>query len=280
MCPPPHAPWDLGRPASRQKPKSAHPVRLPMAAPHTPGHVAWVTGGSRGIGRACALRLGREGYHVAVGCVQDEASAKDVVEELQKMDRRGLVVQGDMGDGDTVARLAHKIKHELGEVSVLVASHGIYDRRNVPELDESAWDRTIDVNLTGVYLAARAVLPGMMRDRWGRIVFLGSVRGRTGSAHGAHYAAAKSALMGLARSLALESGADGVTVNVVSPGMIDTAMIADDTPEKRRQREQSVPRGRVGTPDDIAGAVAFLASDDADYITGTELRVDGGYAMG
>lgn len=242
--------------------------------------MAWVTGGSRGIGRACALRLGRMGYHVAVGCVHNEEAAREVVSELEAMDRRGLVVRGDMCDETTVSRLAHTIKHELGEVSVLVASHGVYDRRNVQDMDEAVWSRTIDVNLTGVYLACRAVLPAMRLDRFGRIVLMGSVRARTGSAHGAHYAAAKAALVGLARSISLEAARDGVTANVVAPGMIDTDLLASDTPEKRREREQTVPAGRVGTPEDIAAAVAYLSSTESGYVTGTELRVDGGYGMG
>lgn len=251
-----------------------------MAQNEGSGHVAWVTGGSRGIGRACALRLAEMGYHVAVGCVKNETAAGEVVAEIERKDRRGLVVAGDMGDGPTVARLHQKIKHGLGEVSALVASHGVYDRRTVSELDETAWRRTIDVNLTGVYLAARAVLPAMRQERWGRLVFLGSVRARTGSAHGAHYSAAKAGLFGLARSLAAETSADGVTVNLISPGMIATDMLAGDTPEKRRERESKVPVGRIGQDEDIAGAMAYLVSKDADYVTGTELRVDGGYAMG
>lgn len=217
---------------------------------------------------------------MAVGCVQDTQAAQEAVEALERNDRRGLVVQGDMGDPAVVKRLHQKIKHELGEVSVLVASHGIYDRRNLHDLDESAWQRTIDVNLTGVYLACRAVLPAMRLDRFGRIVLMGSVRARTGSAHGAHYAAAKAALVGLARSISLEAARDGVTANVVAPGMIDTDLLASDTPEKRREREQTVPAGRVGTPEDIAAAVAYLSSTESGYVTGTELRVDGGYGMG
>jgi 3-oxoacyl-[acyl-carrier protein] reductase len=244
------------------------------------GRVAWVTGGSRGIGRACALRLADAGYHVAIGCHTRTDAAQEVQEALEEKDRHGLIVQGDMGDGATVERLHQKIKHELGEVSVLVASHGIYDRRSVHELDESAWRRTLDVNLTGAYLASRLVLPAMRQDRYGRIILLGSVRARTGSAHGAHYAAAKAALLGLVRSITLEGAGDGVTANVIAPGMIDTDILASDTPEKRRERERSVPVGRVGIPEDIAAAVEYLVSEGASYVTGTELRVDGGYAMG
>lgn len=245
-----------------------------------PPRVAWVTGGSRGIGRAVCLRLAEAGYDVAVGCHKQGPQAQSVVDSLSKLGSRGHVAQGDMGGPETVSRLHEEIESLLGPVTALVASHGIYDRRSVDELDVGAWRRTLEVNLTGVYLAARAVLPAMQRQKHGRIVLMGSVRGRTGSAHGAHYAAAKAGLLGLTRSLAQEAAADGVTVNLVAPGMIDTDILSGDTPEKRQKREATVPVGRVGQPEEVAHAVGYLVSDEASYVTGTELRVDGGYAMG
>ncbi len=245
-----------------------------------PTRVAWVTGGSRGIGRAVCMRLAQAGYDVAIGCHEQTKRARSVADEIAVLGRQSHVSQGDMGEPETVARLHEEIESELGPVDALVASHGVYDRRSVKELDVDAWRRTLEVNLTGVYVAARAVLPAMQRQKRGRIVVLGSVRGRTGSAHGAHYAAAKAGLLGLTRSLAQEAAQDGVTVNLVAPGMIDTDILAGDTPEKRQKREATIPAGRVGQPEEIAHAVAYLVSDEAAYVNGSELRVDGGYAMG
>lgn len=246
----------------------------------TSSRIAWVTGGSRGIGRATALRLARDGHDIAVGYHENVDAANEVVHAIEETGRRAIAVPGDLADLEQAESAHRTVVNALGAPNIVVASHGIYTRGPFGELDPATWQRTIDVNLTGAYHATRLALPKMRDTRWGRLVYLGSILGRIGSEHGAHYAATKAALIALARSIAKECARDGVTANVVSPGAIETDILAGDTPEKRNERERTIPVGRVGQPEEIAAAIAYLVSEEAGYVTGTELRVDGGFMMG
>lgn len=246
----------------------------------TDARIAWVTGASRGIGRATALRLAWDGHDIAIGYNEDDKAANALVEEVETHGRRACAVQADMADHESVGVAYAHIAKVLGTPDILVASHGIYTRTPLEELEALTWRRTLEVNLDGAFYATQAALPAMRKAQFGRIVYLGSILGRTGSSQGAHYAASKAALLGLARSVARETARDGITVNVVAPSMIDTDILANDTPEKRRQREANVPVGRIGTPKECAAAIAYLVSDEAGYVTGTEMRLDGGFQMG
>lgn len=244
------------------------------------GRVAWVTGGSRGIGAACSVRLARMGHAVAVGFHENQLEADKTVAAVEDAGSRAIAVGGDMSDPSAVTRALDLIETELGSVSALVASHGIYERKDFSELTLEAWRRTIQVDLDGCFLTTKAVIPAMQQAKWGRIVYMGSILGRIGTDHGADYATAKAGLHGLSRSVAKEYAADGITVNVVAPSMIETDMLAGDSKQKRAERRRKVPVGRIGGPEECAAAVAYLVSDDAGYVTGTELRVDGGFQMG
>lgn len=242
--------------------------------------VAWITGGARGIGRATALRLAAGGHDIAIGYHTQRAEAEKVRDEVERLGRRAHLSQGDLSDPAIVTEAHRQIIDALGPVDILVASHGIYTRTPLQELDLATWQRTLDVNLTGAFLVTQAVLPSMRERGKGRIVYLGSILGRIGSTQGAHYAATKAGLMALCRSVAQDIARHGVTVNLVAPSMIDTDLLASDTAEKRKGREATVPLGRIGTPDEVAAAIAYLVSEEAGYVTGTELRVDGGFQMG
>ncbi|MBW3581969.1 MAG: 3-oxoacyl-ACP reductase FabG [Euryarchaeota archaeon] len=240
--------------------------------------IAWVTGASHGIGRAIALRLGRDGLAVAVGYHKGEDAAEEVVAEITSAGGKALAVGGDLGTEKGVEGAHKKVVEGLGPVSVLVANHGAYRRTTFDELGLDEWQRGLSINLTGPFLLTRRVLPTMREQGWGRLVYTGSIRGRTGSSHGAHYAAAKAALVGLARSVANEAGADAVTANVVAPGMIDTRVLAGWDEEKREARANDVPLKRLGRPEDVAGVVAWLASEDASYVSGAVVPVDGAWS--
>lgn len=254
---------------------NAYPVRL--FPPCMTRRIAWVTGASHGIGRAIALRLARDGLAVAVGYHEGEDAAQKVVSEIVSSGGKALAVGGDLGTEEGVEKAHEQVVDGLGPVSVLVANHGAYRRTSFDELDLDEWQRGISINLSGPFLLTRRVLPAMRDQGWGRLVYTGSIRGRTGSSHGAHYAAAKAALVGLARSVANEAGAHAVTANVVAPGMIDTRILADWDEEKRAARAADVPLKRLGTPEDVAGVVSWLASDDASYVSGAVIPVDGAW---
>ncbi len=244
--------------------------------------VVLVTGGARGIGLATARAFAAEGARVAITYrttpPPDDQLADDQVADEQA---KGLLcIPCDQNDAAQVDEAFARVEAELGPVEVLVANAGITDDMLVLRMSDDAFARVVDTNLVGGFRVARRAVQKMMRARWGRIVFVGSVVGTTGQAGQANYAASKAGLVGLARSLAREFASRGITVNVVAPGPIGTDMLAALDDDRRQLIAAAVPLGRLGDPDEVAATVRFLASDQAGYITGAVIPVDGGLAMG
>ena len=231
-----------------------------------------VTGGNRGIGLACARTFAEQGDRVAVTC--RGAAPPEVLEA-------GLLpVACDITDADRVEAAFARVEEELGAVEVLVSNAGITRDSLVLRMSDDDFTDVLEANLTGGFRVARRAVKGMMRARWGRIVFVSSIAGRIGQAGQANYAASKAGLVGLGRSFAKEFASRGVTVNVVAPGPIATDMLSALPEDQLDAYAAAVPLGRLGRPEEIAAAVRFLASDEAGYITGAVLPVDGGLFMG
>lgn len=187
-----------------------------------------------------------------------------------------MLLQADVGDPSAVVTMVDDAARELGGLDVLVNNAGVYERASLDEVGPAEWDRTIAVNLTATYLATRAAVPHMRRRGGGRVINVSSQVAFMGTDHGAHYAAAKAGVVGLTRALARELAKDRITVNAVAPGAIETAILAGDTPERRAKRVREIPLGRVGTPEEIAATISFLASDDASWMTGVTIHANGG----
>ncbi|TSD95342.1 SDR family oxidoreductase [Skermania sp. ID1734] len=228
-----------------------------------------VTGGNRGIGLAVAQRLAADGHKVAV--THRGSGAPD-----------GLFgVQCDVTDSEAVDRAFSEVEAHQGPVEVVVANAGIVDNTLLMRMSEDQFTRVLDANLTGAYRVAKRANRGMLRARWGRIIFLGSVVGQMGAPGQINYAAAKAGLVGMARAITREIGSRNITANVVAPGLIDTDMTRDEmTEEMREMALKVIPAGRMGHAEEVAAAISFLASDDANYITGAVIPVDGGMGMG
>jgi 3-oxoacyl-[acyl-carrier protein] reductase len=233
-----------------------------------PSRVVLVTGGSRGIGQGIAERLVKAGHRVAATYRSGEVPPGV------------LGVQCDVTDPDQVDMAFSQVESALGNVEVLVANAGITRDALLMRMSDEDWDQVIATNLTGAFRVARRAARPMIRVRFGRIIFMSSVVGQMGSAGQVNYAAAKSGLLGMARSLARELGSRGVTTNVVAPGFIETDMTAELSDDLVKKYAEQIPLGRFGSVDDIAGTVEFLAGDAAGYITGALIPVDGGLGMG
>ena len=244
------------------------------------GRVALVTGGSRGIGRAACLALAARGAAVLVHYHASQAAADEVVAAIQAQGRRAAAVGADLLAPDAGARLVAAASDRLGPVDILVNNAGEFSRAAADGMPDALWERALALNLTAPFRCARACIPSMRERGWGRIVNVSSQAAYAGSANHAHYAAAKAGLLGFSFSLAKELGPSGITVNVVMPGRIATDMLAGDLPARREEWLRQTPLGRLGTPDEVAAAIAFLASGDAGYITGAVLQVGGGLVMG
>jgi len=241
--------------------------------------VALITGSSRGIGRAIAAELSREGYAVCINYVENRRAAEALAEEIHSCGGRAIAVQADVADRRAVEQMAAVTERELGSVSLLVNNAGISRQGLFQEMDDTTWERMFAVNVTGARNAIQAVLPRMLRKKAGCIINISSMWGLRGASCEVAYACTKAALVGLTRSLALELAPSGIRVNAVAPGCIETDMVHALGPETRAMLVEETPLGRLGTPEDIAGAVAFLASDRASFLTGQVLTADGGFTV-
>ncbi|MFY9488671.1 MAG: 3-oxoacyl-ACP reductase FabG [Solirubrobacterales bacterium] len=234
--------------------------------------VAMVTGASRGIGRAIALRLARDGHDVAITYSNDADGAAETVRLIEAEGARCISVRADVRDVAAVSAAFDQVADQLGTVGVLVNNAGVRHDGLALRLTDEQWNATIDANLTGAFNCSRAALRPMVSARHGRIVMISSVSGIHGNPGQVAYGASKAGLIGMAKTLAKEYARKKITVNVVAPGPVETAM----TEGLVEKIAESVPLGRAGTPEEVAAAVSFLTSDDAAYITGTVLPVDGG----
>jgi 3-oxoacyl-[acyl-carrier protein] reductase len=236
-----------------------------------PEGCALVTGSSRGIGAATALMLAADGWPVRVNYRADEAGAKAVVAQIQEAGGTATLWQGDIADADDIARMVEP--GDDGPVLVLVNNAGVRMDNLSPQIEDEQWQTVIDVNLTATFRATRAVLPKMMRARFGRIVNVASVAGIRANPGQANYSASKAGVIGFTRTVAAEVARRGVTVNAVAPGLIETAFTED---VMEGEMAKAIPARRVGTPEEVAACIRFLASEQASYVTGTTLTVDGG----
>ena len=246
------------------------------------GEVAWVTGSSTGIGRAVAMGLAEQGCRVVVHYNRSEDEARGVVEEISSSGGEATLVGGDVADAGKVKRMVGEIEDSYGRLDILVNNAGsLVERRTLEEMSEDLWQRVMDVNLKSVYLCSQAVLPMMKRQGKGRIINMTSVAARNGGARGSvAYATAKGGVSTLTRAMAKELISEGILVNGVAPGIITTPFHDRFTPPEMREAMTSgIPIGREGTPEEVAGAVVFLASPAADYLVGEIIEVNGGQLM-
>ncbi|MFN7133027.1 MAG: 3-oxoacyl-[acyl-carrier-protein] reductase [Myxococcales bacterium] len=241
--------------------------------------VVFVTGGSRGIGRACALQFARRGATVVFSYAGNEEAAKETLGQIESAGSRGKALKFDVGDSAACASAIEEIVKEFGRLDVLVNNAGIAVDGLVMRIKDEDWDRQFAVNVKGAFALAKAVSRPMMKQRSGAIINLTSVVGEMGNGGQVAYASTKAALIGFTKSLAKELASRNIRVNAVSPGFIDTDMTSKIPEESRKQMMDAIPLGKLGSADDIAHAVAFLASEQAGYITGEVLRVNGGMLM-
>jgi 3-oxoacyl-[acyl-carrier protein] reductase len=241
--------------------------------------VVLVTGASRGIGRAVAEHFAALGHKIAINYASNEAAAAEAVAAVEAAGSEALSVAADVGDADEVATMFETVSASLGSVEILVNNAGITRDDLMLRMKVDQWDDVIATNLRSVYLCSKAALRGMLRARWGRIISVGSVSGISGNPGQANYAAAKAGVVGFTKSLAKEVGSRGITVNVVAPGFIATDMTAALGEDVASSAAERIALGRLGTPQEVASAVGYLASDTASYITGQTIVVDGGLAL-
>ncbi len=242
------------------------------------GKIALVTGASRGIGRAIGLALGREGATV-VGTATTEAGALQISAALAQSGAQGAGRALNVRDAAQCDALIASVRKEFGDVTILVNNAAVVRDNLALRMKDAEWDEVMETNLRGVFRLSRAVMRGMMKARWGRIISITSVVGAAGNPGQANYAAAKAGVVGMSKSLARELGSRNITVNCVAPGLIDTAMTRALSDEQRAALIGQVPLGRLGQPEDVAAAVGFLASPAAGYITGAVVHVNGGMYM-
>lgn len=243
------------------------------------GKVAIVTGGSRGIGRAICLRLAQEGCDILVNYVRNRTSAIEVVKEIRTMGRQAFAVRADVSKLAQAQRLVKATLKKFGRIDILVNNAGVYSEHLLTDLDEQEWDRTIQVNLKSTYNCCKSAVEHMIRKKNGSIVSISSINGKQGFPGDTHYSASKAAVIGFTMSLAKELAKHNIRVNAVAPGEILTDMTKDDIAKSGNEYLKQIPLGRFGKPEEVAAVVAFLVSDDASYITGETINVNGGWFM-
>lgn len=244
------------------------------------GKVALVTGASRGIGKAIALALAEAGADVAVNYAGNEQAAEEVVKSVEALGRQAMKIRADVGDSAQAEEMVKAVVDRFGKIDILVNNAGITRDNLLMRMKDEEFDQVIQTNLKGVFNCIRAATRPMMKQRFGRIINIASVVGSTGNPGQANYAAAKAGVAGLTRAAARELASRGITVNTVSPGFIETDMTDKLSEEQKQAILRQVPLGTFGKPEHVAHVVRFLASDEAAYVTGQNIHVDGGMYMG
>jgi len=236
--------------------------------------VAIITGSGRGIGRAIALKLARSGATVVVNDI--DKIAEELAQEIRALNQYSQAVIADVSLSSDVTKLVEAVIADYGRIDILVNNAGINRDQLLVRMTDEDWDKVMDVDLKSVFLCTKAVVRPMLKQRWGRIISISSIVGLVGNPGQANYASAKAGIIGFTRSVAKEVASRGITANAIAPGFIDTEMTQKLSPNQRQELMARIPLGRLGSPEDVAAAVCFLASEEAGYITGQVLSVDGG----
>jgi 3-oxoacyl-[acyl-carrier protein] reductase len=243
------------------------------------GRTALVTGASRGIGRAIALSLAEEGADVAVNYLSNRDLAADVVDQIRKMGRKAMLAQADVADYPDVDRMAREVLESFGHLDILVNNAGINSDHTFVKMDQASWQKVLSINLDGPYNCTKVFADQMIKEGWGRIVNITSIIGQIGNFGQANYAASKAGLAAFSKSLAKELVSKGITVNCVAPGFTETEMVMAIPEKVRMKLLEQIPMKRFGRSEEVARACVYLCSKDGDYITGTELSINGGLFM-
>ncbi|MBZ5721503.1 MAG: 3-oxoacyl-[acyl-carrier-protein] reductase [Acidobacteriia bacterium] len=243
------------------------------------GRVVLVTGASQGIGRACALKLAETGAAVAVAA-RNQDKLSELVSQVTSAGGKAAAFALDVAEEEQIKSTIKKVIEQFGKIDILVNNAGITRDQLVMRMKRADWDAVLNTNLTSAYLCTQQVMGSMLKQRWGRIINVTSIFGQTGQAGQANYAASKAGLIGLTMAIAREVASRNITCNAVAPGFIETAMTSGLGDDFKQNALKMIPLGRIGTPEDVANAVAFLASEEASYITGHVMNVNGGMLMG
>jgi 3-oxoacyl-[acyl-carrier protein] reductase len=246
---------------------------------HLDGKVTIVTGASRGIGRSVAIELAKLGAKVVINYAGNQAAAEEVKNLIVSAGGQAIVIKADVGNVEAVDAMVKETIDTFGKIDILVNNAGITRDNLLMRMKEDDWDAVMNINLKGVFVCTKAISRIMMKQRAGKIINMTSVVGLMGNAGQANYAAAKAGVIGFTKSMAKELASRGITVNAIAPGFISTDMTAVLSEQVKKELAEKIPVGRLGSPEDVAAAVAFLASDSANYITGQTLNVDGGMLM-